>query len=1472
MRKSKCNILKTACLNVSALTTSTKQNAIRKWVKDEEIDIAGLSETCFKEGNEPSQWIKRYKTYFNSVSNTSYDTLTDHGRHAYKWGVAITIRDSIKICDVIRPQGTLNGRVIMAAVFMEAKDPRVLWVIVIYAPVRTTEHDTFFREMEEAWKGYVKNKDQVIIMGDLNAHLTGSALERSSPSVTYEKESKYFQSFVMKHGLLDARSLLGAMNISRDFTYTHHDGTLARLDYQLISAIECALTFQTVDFNRIATNHRAIIMETDLFRLTGGWKTKMTTHSYPVPINVVNATPEQLATFARKEEEWITKLNKKLYVALVNNKPETDSLIVCKQNTFIKELTRLCVKSARKVWCNNQNYVHKRSKAKGILTGKITWLRRAYKSAKELTNTTGKDNSDTRRKKSLMNRIKTSKWFPKLAAPVWSTLSTANKLKWMAKVKRVLIEHTLRLKEVESKEREERKDLLHAFFRKEGAANSGRFRRWRLRLNSDPDGEVVKDKKGNIITSEEEIRKRYGEYYGDLFHGEEERHTHLIHSDRTIWMDPGVMNNNRMKLQEATKGVSVVESPLTLDEYMQIIREGDPVSSGGPDQIQYGILTKLSMGTHLAILGLLGTWWRTRSLPDTLRLVEICSLHKRGDRMDLVNKRGIGLVCKLVLIMETVLLNRISKALEKAGTRSLAQGGTHKDVHTGDVIVTLVNVIHNAKRTNKPLHLVEFDLFKFFDRIPHRGFADAHTFFGFDEDTIKMASLFWTNFVGIARSRFGHSDPFPISIGNIQGLAGSPNRSGLFLDMMLCLLECENFGYRFATNNYYFNKKHVIDDSATNIYAVAWIDDITLMEQDFGRLERAVERYNSFINYYGLRFVPEKCKHYSINDAASDHKTLSFTDFNGVKSDIKKVGTTEAFRCLGVFLNMNADWSAHADHITGKLDSFNTRIGKHWSPAWLTSKVINSNAIPAITYGLSVANLKDREIAKLQTALIQQVKKDGGHSKFVPKKAYTMPIENGGYNVASISAIYKATKIGGVYHYLNSTFPFANITTRATLWDLTRAQGSLLTPLNGNAKINKEVLKANFPDYLIAATETLREIGVGIYPRECWDLSRISILTFARCIAGWETKSTVITILHKEGIKYMHQLCTWFRNDATWYELTTEKIPLITIIAAKKGLNKVCELPTDDPLNVPEAVKSFNSSRRVLLRNVIRQGIYNIATCQHALSFVPLTLKNSGEWKKLRFKSFGTPSSLKARWFSDGSRIGDHASFAIVDQNDNLIAKTNISGRSSSQRAELKGLEMAMFLGPHTDKVLDPFFIIRTVSRARRNEIAAYEWSKIDNRSIVKSVSFLAKDSECNIVWVKGHQKSNITEDGMHNICADAHARLLTDKPLAAFIDEAWEHTDDFFFTLNGNLFEGDVRRAMYELFISNEHESLKAGNERFAHESWWMESPTHTETIKYSTLRFKIFTKTLPTHNRLRKSFPGLYDRLKCPGCEELG
>lgn len=1269
----------------------------------------------------------------------------------------------------------------------------------------------------------------------------------------------------MDNKLADGRDFLGDFVLSRDFTYLHHDGSTARLDYQLITSSESVLSFKTIDFNRIATNHRAIVMDINLFRFVGGWKTRMRPFCYPIPINITVSTAEKEAEFASAEQNWLSSVENKLYVALVENKSITDGLVLQEQESFLKGLSKLCSKTASKIWnAEKGTYMHKKSKVRGILEGKLTWLRRAHKGAKELQYMKAPERR-SRRGKSLLKRISTSKWFPELTITNWVNSEEHKKRRWRKKIIRKCITLNKELKEVCKQEREEQRVRSANFVSTEGARNTGKFRRWKLREVADPDGEAVKDKFGDILVSDKEIRHRYGEYYASLFSGEEARVTPPNERDRDIWMDPTIIAENKTKLQQATGGKSIASESPSLEEYMKVVNDGSASSSGGPDRIQYGLLKKLSLGTHQAIVGLVGVWWRTKSLPEILRLVEFCSLHKRGDRLDLFNKRGIGLVSKLVLIFETILLNRVSEALDKAGTRSRAQGGAKKGVHTIDVVATTVNVMHHALRNEKILHMVEFDLLKFFDRIPHRAFWDAFFFFGFDEETIIIASLFWRNFVGKARTRFGYSQVFPILIGNIQGLAGSPSRSGYVLDMILITIERKLHGYRFTTDRYHGDREHELDDNAILIYATAWVDDVTLIDEDFDRIKQAVLLFSTFINYYTMRFVPEKCKHYVVNDTNSDSKILTFSDFNGISHTIQKADVKEAFRVLGVFLNLNAEWHAHADHLVGKLGSFITKAGKHWSPPWLTAKIVNSNAVPSISYGLTVVDLDRKELTKLQNTVTRAVANDGSHSRFITNEAYCAPHTSGGYNVMSISAIYKASKIAGLYHLLNSTYYQSRITTRMTLLDLQRNYKYPLSPVNSMPAQIKSLRYDRYPDYIIAAINIAAELKVEIIPREGWDLRRITVATFFMSFVSNSSNEAIVELLRRLGYRYMAEVCSWFDCADTWEGF---KLPMVVKLAIMKGLNSAIVMPQTPPLFENGNLANVSHTRRKIIQENIKEGIVNLLSSDWVLSFVPYTYKNTRVWMEARFQLTGQVSSITGKVYTDGSRRGGVASFAVVDSNDDLIVKSNTVGRASSQRAELFGTVVATYLRPYAEKVSDPKFILHSINKTISNGMLEHEWKKVDNRSLIKCVARLNALGDGKYTWVKGHQKVNITEDGKHNIEADTHAKTLIEDPKPPLVGEAWECVDDYFFVRNKSLFEGDIRKTVYEDALKLEMEKLCTKNSRFSHSGWWMEAPTNEDMSRYGAFRFKLFTRSLPTHHRMSKRFPGLYKELRCPGC----
>lgn len=160
------NTLKVASINASGLTVTTKREAIASWCILEDMDICITVETHFAEGREPPAMIEGYRSFYNSCTpNGSFNSN-------HKWGVAIHLKSALKICDVIRPKRILDGRILMISIFLESVlDPKPLWIVGMYAPVRTYEHQSFFHELIKMWNTHLKENAQAIIAGDLNARM-----------------------------------------------------------------------------------------------------------------------------------------------------------------------------------------------------------------------------------------------------------------------------------------------------------------------------------------------------------------------------------------------------------------------------------------------------------------------------------------------------------------------------------------------------------------------------------------------------------------------------------------------------------------------------------------------------------------------------------------------------------------------------------------------------------------------------------------------------------------------------------------------------------------------------------------------------------------------------------------------------------------------------------------------------------------------------------------------------------------------------------------------------------------------------------------------------------------------------------------------------------------------------------------------------------------------------------------------------
>lgn len=436
--------------------------------------------------------------------------------------------------------------------------------------------------------------DSIRFLIDLSRHILGPVIERSKLKATY-KTSTALAEFTEKHRMVDSGTINGAFEIFRDHTYLHHQGSISRLDYILSTRQDAVCSQHTRDFNRVGGNHRLITTSFDTYKMTGGWKSPMNIHKYPVPIKVNKINTKNDKEFSDKETEWLAKIDAELFNALVASKAEDDDYIAANETTFINDLIEICVTEASR---------HKRSKKKGMVLGKLAWLRRARKAVAELEVLTYNNPSEISRKRKLLKRLKNKKWDDLPPIVDWDNTPAEKREKWKKRVEGLYNRFSKELREIETKEKWKNYEKAHTFMVEEGATNSSKYRRWKLKMSADPDGEAIKAADGKVLVGEQQIRKRYAEYYSNLLKGEAPRVTPPDTKDRMSWMNSEVLRENKEKLNRATGGASIVAEPPSIEEYMEAVNNGDPMSTGGKDGIQYGVLQKLSMPTHMAINGM----------------------------------------------------------------------------------------------------------------------------------------------------------------------------------------------------------------------------------------------------------------------------------------------------------------------------------------------------------------------------------------------------------------------------------------------------------------------------------------------------------------------------------------------------------------------------------------------------------------------------------------------------------------------------------------------------------------------------------------------------------------------------------------------------------------------------------------------------------------------------------------------------
>ena len=123
----------------------------------------------------------------------------------------------------------------------------------------------------------------------------------------------------------------------------------------------------------------------------------------------------------------------------------------------------------------------------------------------------------------------------------------------------------------------------------------------------------------------------------------------------------------------------------------------------------------LEGGPEITLVTLFNTIQATFWIPKQWNDIRIKSLHKKGSKMDLKNKRGIFLANILYKTFERILIARNEERIENL--LSNHQCGGRKGVSTADILMVISSIIERNRYLGRNTYVFFADAVKCFDKL-----------------------------------------------------------------------------------------------------------------------------------------------------------------------------------------------------------------------------------------------------------------------------------------------------------------------------------------------------------------------------------------------------------------------------------------------------------------------------------------------------------------------------------------------------------------------------------------------------------------------------------------------------------------------------------------------------------------------------------------------------------------------------------
>ncbi|KAL9978171.1 hypothetical protein ACROYT_G015662 [Oculina patagonica] len=428
----------------------------------------------------------------------------------------------------------------------------------------------------------------------------------------------------------------------------------------------------------------------------------------------------------------------------------------------------------------------------------------------------------------------------------------------------------------------------------------------------------VRDKSGELLTDQEEQRKRWADHFKELLNRP----------------PPSELPD----IQPANTPLQVSESKPSEAEIKRAIRQLKNGKAAGPDGIpSEAIKADLNTSTKM-LYELFGKIWETNEIPDDWKEGYLIKLPKKGDLKECKNWRGIMLLSTAGKVLNRIILERLKVEVDKRLREE--QAGFRKDRSCTDQIATLRIILEQSLEWNSPVYATFVDYEKAFDSVDREVLWKLLRHYGIPEKYITLIQKTYEKCTCRVIHNGVLSELFEMLTGVRQGCLLSPFLFLLVIDWIM----------RRTTEKHQDGIQWTL---TTRLEDLDFADDIALLSHNHRSMQSKLTRLAKISMQTGLRISKSKTKVMRVNTKNADRIELDedeideVEDFAYLRSNISKDGGSDQDirvrigKARTAFTILTPVWRSKVISRKTKLRLFNTNVKSvllYGSETWRVTK------------------------------------------------------------------------------------------------------------------------------------------------------------------------------------------------------------------------------------------------------------------------------------------------------------------------------------------------------------------------------------------------------------------------------------------------------------------------------------------------------------------------------------------------------